>query len=731
MNQERKRMTQKKILIMTVMEAYKLFKQKNVGIKLGKSKFAALRPQHVRPVSDKDLNVCCCRYHENADLLIGVIRKVWKKLPPDLDRLVSAVTCSEDISCYFGECDNCKDINNAIERYKDCETDNLDDTCVCYYQWNSTNHKELIQTTLFEAKEELLSQLPNLLRHCFTANIQLREIRHLKQTCCKNEAVLQEDFAENFAIRQQNEIMSAHWISEGVTIFTAIISRNGTTIPYAVISNELRHDKCSVFSFNKALLDHAGRDGDVISVLHVFSDGAGGQFKNRYTLSQCVLTPQELHKDLIYLDWSFFATAHGKGPIDGIGGTVKQAVWRRVLQGNVVISSAKEFYECAKHACPNINVLFLSSDDMSYDRTILSEKWNAAQPKPIPNLHKIHYVRASNPQVVAVSAISPFMDNISVSFTEVAMFDQPDSAMMEKNLHCKKKILTASTIQEFEIGNYVAVQYEGKKYPGIITEINKHMEQSQKEVKCEIPTLTDSSKTACQHKSTARKGPKPMMVHAATPTSSSDHLFEPSSQYAEWEENVMEQGRRKLVKLESHLFNFVYNYEHSNVGRKEKRLCACQNSTPPTLPHFQETSFVFESTRYNIIIGSAIENVALHNMKVAVEEAVAENDNVRGISAAFDGTWQKRGHISLNGVVTATSVDTGKNFILTWHKDIRPKGRTMCWDVSDVQNKAAVNLFPCHGMQGNQLWRYNPDYYVIYISMPVHYSLCVFVVVSV
>ncbi|XP_069704672.1 putative polypeptide N-acetylgalactosaminyltransferase 10 isoform X2 [Periplaneta americana] len=49
------------------------------------------------------------------------------------------------------------------------------------------------------------------------------------------------------------------------------------------------------------------------------------------------------------------------------------------------------------------------------------------------------------------------------------------------------------------------------------------------------------------------------------------------------------------------------------------------------------------------------------------------------------------------------------NFILTWHKDIRPKGRTMCWDVSDVQNKAAVNLFPCHGMQGNQLWRYNPE----------------------
>ncbi|XP_069682575.1 uncharacterized protein [Periplaneta americana] len=47
--------------------------------------------------------------------------------------------------------------------------------------------------------------------------------------------MLQEDFAENFAIHQQNEIMSAHWISEEVTIFTTIISRN---VVMAVIKME-------------------------------------------------------------------------------------------------------------------------------------------------------------------------------------------------------------------------------------------------------------------------------------------------------------------------------------------------------------------------------------------------------------------------------------------------------------------------------------------------------------
>ena len=41
-----------------------------------------------------------------------------------------------------------------------------------------------------------------------------------------------------------------------------------------------------------------------------------------------------LHRNIQEVDWSFFGTAHGKGPVDGVGGTV-----RRILQGKVTISS--------------------------------------------------------------------------------------------------------------------------------------------------------------------------------------------------------------------------------------------------------------------------------------------------------------------------------------------------------------------------------------------------------
>ncbi|GFS66971.1 uncharacterized protein TNCV_3718511 [Trichonephila clavipes] len=49
-----------------------------------------------------------------------------------------------------------------------------------------------------------------------------------------------------------------------------------------------------------------------------------------------------------------------------------------------------------------------------------------------------------------------------------------------------------------------------------------------------------------------------------------------------------------------------------------------------------------------------------HSMAEAVREAVDENDGKRDLAVAVDGKWQKRGFSSKNGLVTVTSVDTGK-----------------------------------------------------------------------
>ncbi|GFU31892.1 uncharacterized protein NPIL_694341 [Nephila pilipes] len=79
-----------------------------------------------------------------------------------------------------------------------------------------------------------------------------------------------------------------------------------------------------------------------------------------------------------------------------------------------------------------------------------------------------------------------------------------------------------------------------------------------------------------------------------------------------------------------------------------KTFCAVMNLPPPPAK--------FE--RYNDILLRSLIKVSRESMKNAVEDTVKNNN--RDITAAFDGSWQKRGHTSLNGVVSATCLETGK-----------------------------------------------------------------------
>lgn len=47
-------------------------------------------------------------------------------------------------------------------------------------------------------------------------------------------------------------------------------------------------------------------------------------------------------------------------------------------------------------------------------------------------------------------------------------------------------------------------------------------------------------------------------------------------------------------------------------------------------------------------------------------------------------------------------------FVNSWHKDIRLRSQTKCWDVSSSDVNAPVLFYDCHGQQGNQYWRYDP-----------------------
>lgn len=59
------------------------------------------------------------------------------------------------------------------------------------------------------------------------------------------------------------------------------------------------------------------------------------------------------------------------------------------------------------------------------------------------------------------------------------------------------------------------------------------------------------------------------------------------------------------------------------------------------------------------------------------------------------------------GLATCEMSSTNQVIRLSWHKDLRLKQRSMCFDVSQSIVKSPIILYNCHGMMGNQRWKYN------------------------
>ena len=88
---------------------------------------------------------------------------------------------------------------------------------------------------------------------------------------------------------------------------------------YVIISDDLQHTKLSVHYYMSSLIQEVTGKHASITEIAVFADGASSQFKQRYFFSNINNWEKKFG---VALSWHFFATSHGKGVVDGIGGCV-------------------------------------------------------------------------------------------------------------------------------------------------------------------------------------------------------------------------------------------------------------------------------------------------------------------------------------------------------------------------------------------------------------------------
>lgn len=230
--------------------------------------------------------------------------------------------------------------------------------------------------------EKVSNSVNKLLRHAYIADTQAAFFKECKENLQDTECIVNCDFSENYQFVFQDSIQGVHWNNDQATIHPIILylKENNTlkNFNFVAISNIRNHDAIAWRVFQERIMEYIKQNFRFIKKVKYFSDGAVTQYKNKKNFIN--LSHHELDFG-IKSEWHFFATSHGKGACDGIGGTVKRLARRYCLQHpQTIIKTAEELYNWADENIKNISFMYFESTLYIKTLTKIEERLSVAVP---------------------------------------------------------------------------------------------------------------------------------------------------------------------------------------------------------------------------------------------------------------------------------------------------------------------------------------------------------------
>ena len=95
----------------------------------------------------------------------------------------------------------------------------------------------------------------SIIQYSSTHIVELHLFKHQKENLGDGEVIISGDFRKNYSLKHQNEIMSAHWTQEQVSLFCSTVHYSKDDVKkhqhYVLCSNDLGYDKDSIYFYNK------------------------------------------------------------------------------------------------------------------------------------------------------------------------------------------------------------------------------------------------------------------------------------------------------------------------------------------------------------------------------------------------------------------------------------------------------------------------------------------------
>lgn len=251
------------------------------------------------------------------------------------------------------------------------------------------------------------------------------------------------DFAMSYSCEYQNEVQSALWSRNSVNLFTmALFVKDEKCRSFIGVTDSHDKGKDTVYAFVMRLCDYILEEKlDLGNMFCFFTDGPSAEFKNKYMVKLLRDIGIKLNKEV---RWNFFATSHGKGVVDGIGGSAKSLVRRRVMARQAVVQNSMDFHETVAEIMPSVTAFHFKESEI---KDIIFDKnpWEGVlEASGIRSIHSI------------------VMGNDGMHFYPTSLEEE-------------KFVITEYGQQScsfYKIGQWVVVDYDGKKYPGEVTALH-------------------------------------------------------------------------------------------------------------------------------------------------------------------------------------------------------------------------------------------------------------------
>lgn len=159
------------------------------------------------------------------------------------------------------------------------------------------------------------------------------------------------------------------------------------------------------------------------------------------------------------IEWKYFATSHGKGSVDGIGGRAKSLVREATKsKRGIVVHNSKDFATLVTELMPGVTVIHVSDEEIG--RYVEENKlWDNV--KNVNGIAKSHCIVCERDGCVKLFVDNDKTDMIAcISYLE----DHDDENKTVDMMNDQQK-------SNLKKEDWVVVTYDDKCYPGKITKI--------------------------------------------------------------------------------------------------------------------------------------------------------------------------------------------------------------------------------------------------------------------